>query len=100
MTPTGCVALKRSRFVRNALKHYTGAPDFENSWFSSSLQMMFDLSDLDASLFMMSGGQSGHFRSPLYHDLTPAWIRGERFTIPMDREQIDVAAELRLTLSP
>ena len=62
--------------------------------------MMFDLSDLDASLFMMSGGQSGHFRSPLYHDLTPAWIRGERFTIPMDREQIDVAAELRLTLSP
>ena len=76
------------------------APDFSRSFFNSSLQMILDLSDLESSLFMISGGQSGHFRSPHYHDLTPAWTRGERFTIPSDREQIEIAAELRLRPQP
>ena len=78
----------------------TDAPDFSNSFFSSSLQMIFDLSDLESSLFMISGGQSGHFRSPHYHDLTPAWTRGERLTISSDRNQIEIAAELRLRPQP
>ncbi len=78
----------------------TNAPDFSQSFFSSSLQMIFDLSDLEASLFMISGGQSGHFRSPHYHDLTPAWTRGERLTIPSDRNQIEIVAELRLRPQP
>ena len=80
---------------------WTGlAPDFSRSFTNSSLQMILDLSDLDASLFMISGGQSGHFRSPHYHDLTPAWTRGERFTIPSDRDQIEIAAELHLRPQP
>ncbi len=76
------------------------APDFSRSFFNSSLQMILDLSDLESSLFMISGGQSGHFRSPHYHDLTPAWTRGERFTIPSDRDQIEIATELHLRPQP
>ena len=76
------------------------APDFSRSFFNSSLQMILDLSDLDASLFMISGGQSGHFRSPHYHDLTPAWTRGERITLPSDLNQVEIAAELRLKPRP
>ena len=76
------------------------APDFSRSFFNSSLQVVYDLADLDSSLFMMSGGQSGHFRSPHYHDLTPAWTRGERFTIPNDRNQVEVTADLRLRPQP
>ncbi len=76
------------------------APDFSRSYFNSALQVILDLSDLESSLFMISGGQSGHFRSPHYHDLTPAWTRGERFTIPSDREQIEIAAKLHLRPQP
>ena len=76
------------------------APDFSRGFFNSSLQVVYDLADLDSSLFMMSGGQSGHFRSSHYHDLTPAWTRGERFTIPGDREKIQVTAELQLRPRP
>lgn len=73
------------------------APDFSSSVFNSSLQVVYDLSDLDASLFMMSGGQSGHFRSPHYHDLTPAWLRGERLTLPADAAHVQVQGRIRLT---
>jgi penicillin amidase len=72
------------------------APDFSRSVFNSSLQIVYDLSDLDGSLFMMSGGQSGHFRSPHYHGMTPPWLRGERFTIPGDAGRIQVLATTRL----
>lgn len=82
-------------FISNPVT--TAAPDFSRSGFNSSLQMILDLSDLDASLFMISGGQSGHFRSPHYHDLSPAWARGERFTIPGERHQVDAIASLRLS---
>jgi penicillin G amidase len=76
------------------------APDFSRSVFNSSLQVVYDLADLDASLFMMNGGQSGHFRSRHYHDLTPAWTRGERFTIPAEPARIEVTAQLRMIPLP
>jgi penicillin amidase len=71
-------------------------PDFSRSRFNSSLQVVYDLADLDASLFMISGGQSGHFRSPHYHDLTPAWTRGERLTIPGRRDAVQARATITL----
>jgi acyl-homoserine lactone acylase PvdQ len=47
-------------------------------------QAIYDLADLDASLFMMYGGSSGHFRSPFYDNLVERWVNGERLTLPSD----------------
>jgi penicillin amidase len=63
LSPAGGLALSRTASV----------PTF---------QAIYDLGDLDASLFMASGGASGHFNSPFYDNLTARWVRGERFTLP------------------
>ncbi len=57
------------------------APTFKTSYFSSSYQGIYDLSSLEDSLFMMSGGSSGHFKSPHYNDMTPLWTAGERIKL-------------------
>lgn len=62
------------------------APAFTTSIFSSSYQGIYDLSDLENSLFMVAGGTSGHFKSPHYNDLTERWVKGERMTLDGDVE--------------
>ncbi|MDJ0653358.1 MAG: penicillin acylase family protein [Xanthomonadales bacterium] len=52
--------------------------------FNPSFQAIYDLSDLDGSLFMMSGGASGHAGSPHYNDMTELWLAGERITLQPD----------------
>ena len=37
---------------------------------------VYDLADLDRSLFIQATGQSGHLTSPHYRDLTPLWRDG------------------------
>ncbi|OYW35144.1 MAG: hypothetical protein B7Z42_15485 [Brevundimonas sp. 12-68-7] len=73
------------------------AAQFGRDGFVSSYQGVFDLSDLDQSRFMMAGGQSGHFRSPFYDNLTSRWAAGERFPIPTDRAVLAPVATMRLT---
>ena len=58
-----------------------GAPVFSQSVFISSYQAIYDLSNLDGSLFMTGGGPSGHFKSPYYNNLTDDWIGGERIEL-------------------
>lgn len=62
---------------------------------SPSLQMIVDLADPEAARFSVSSGQSGHFRSPHYHDLAEIWLRGEYITLQPPREEARV-----LRLSP
>ncbi len=57
------------------------APVFSRNVFVSSYNAIYDLSDLDASLFMAGGGSSGHFKSPYYNNLTDDWIAGERIKL-------------------
>ena len=38
--------------------------------------MVFDLADLDQSLFMIATGQSGNLMSPHYGDLAQRWADG------------------------
>jgi penicillin amidase len=64
---------------------------------SSGYQAIFDLAALDQSRFMMAGGQSGHFKSLFFDNLTPRWARGERFTIPTDRTALTPIETTRLT---
>jgi len=78
--------------------HGAKAPHFEQSTYAPSLQGIYDLAALDQSLFMLSGGQSGHFASPFYDNLTPLWLKGERIRIPLKREEIKALA--RFSLNP
>ncbi|HEX4333737.1 MAG TPA: penicillin acylase family protein [Usitatibacter sp.] len=63
-----------------------------------SMRAIYDLADLDRSLFMQSTGQSGNVMSPWYANLAERWARVEYITIPVRREAI--AAEHRLLLNP
>jgi penicillin amidase len=73
------------------------APRFTESLTTSSLQAVYDLADLDRSRFMISTGQSGHFRSPFYDNFLARFAAGERLLIPTAREDIETVATLRLT---
>lgn len=77
----------------------SAAPHFSSGFVSSSYQAIYDLSDLEASEFMMSGGQSGHFKSPFYNNLTAGWIEGERIRLPSDPARVRDIATLTLTPS-
>lgn len=76
----------------------SNAPSFATADFTPSLQVIYDLSNLDASRFMLSTGQSRHYRSPHYDDFLPRFAAGERFTVPTERNAIQ--AEHTLILSP
>jgi len=57
------------------------APVFSSSLGTSTYRAIYDLSDLDSSLFITGGGSSGHFKSPYYDNLTDDWIAGERIEL-------------------
>ena len=60
---------------------------------------VYDLSDLDRSLFIQATGQSGHLTSPHYRDLTPLWRDGLFLALgPIAANSADAAN--RLTLVP
>jgi penicillin amidase len=61
-----------------------------------SLRAIYDLGDLDRSLFMHSTGQSGNFLSPWYANFGERWGRVEYIEIPTKRESISGAHTLRL----
>jgi penicillin amidase len=63
-----------------------------------SLRAIYDLADLDRSLYMHSTGQSGNVLSPWYSSFAERWARVEYVTIPAKRDAI-VAAH-RLMLKP
>ncbi|MFQ3622911.1 MAG: penicillin acylase family protein [Acetobacteraceae bacterium] len=71
----------------------SGRAPFENVH-GASFRAVYDLADLDASLFITAPGQSGHPMSPNYRDLAPLWLAGGMLTLPP--EPGTVAGRLRL----
>ena len=65
-----------------------------------SLRAIYDLADLDRSLFIHSSGQSGNVLSPLYRNFEARWRSGEYVTIPTRREAFEADALGRLRLVP
>jgi penicillin G amidase len=63
-----------------------------------SMRAIYDLADLDRSLYMHSTGQSGNVLSPWYSSFSERWAKVQYITIPAKRESI-VAAH-RLLLKP
>jgi penicillin amidase len=48
------------------------------------MRAIYDLSDLNNSLYMHAPGQSGHPLSPHHGDLAPRWAEGEFFEMRDD----------------
>jgi len=65
---------------------------------AASMRAIYDLADLDRSLFIHSTGQSGNFLSPWYANMAERWARVEYVTIPTRREAI--TNPKRLVLKP
>ncbi len=65
-----------------------------------SLRIVYDLADLDRSLFIHSTGQSGNVLSSLYRNFEEAWRTGDYITIPTRRESFEADALGRLRLVP
>ena len=90
-----------SMYTVNAFSFGTRDPD---STFASrhgpSLRVIYDLADLDRSLFIHSTGQSGNVLSSLYRSFEASWREGGYITIPTERESFEADALGRLLLAP
>jgi penicillin amidase len=67
---------------------------------AASLRALYDLSDLDNSLYIHSGGQSGNVLSPHYKSFTQAWAKGDYIPMVTDRKRIEAGGVKRLRLVP
>lgn len=72
---------------------------FEVDWIPS-MRMVIDLSDLSASTWVNSTGQSGHAFHPHYDDMLDPWATGDQHPMRWEREQVEEAAEGTLRLVP
>jgi penicillin amidase len=67
---------------------------------AASLRAIYDLSNLDNSLYIHSGGQSGNILSTHYKSFSEAWSRVEYIPMVADRNKIEAAGAKRLRLTP
>jgi penicillin amidase len=67
---------------------------------AASLRAIYDLADLDRSLFIHSTGQSGNPLSPFYRSFAERWSKGEYIEIATRREAIAKARLGTWTLTP
>ena len=65
-----------------------------------SFRAIYDLADLERSLFIQSTGQSGNILSPWYRSMERDWRDGEYFTIATKRAAYESNASGRLRLVP
>lgn len=82
--------------IFNYYPDLASAPLFEFAWTLPQYQAVYDLSDLDASLFMGVGGTTGYPGSDYYRNLFDHWRKGKRMTLPSKADDVDVRFELVL----
>ncbi len=67
---------------------------------AASLRGIYDLDDLEKSLFIHSGGQSGNPLSPDYAAFSAAWAKGEYIPMRTNRAAIEAGGVKTLVLRP
>lgn len=67
---------------------------------ASSYRAIYDLGDLEKSLYIHTTGQSGNFLSPFYRSFARRWARVEYIEIPTQREAIAKSAIGTWKLTP
>jgi penicillin amidase len=75
-------------------------PEDYGVYHGPSMRQITDFADLNGSLAVLPTGQSGLRASPHYDDLAPLWLGGGYHPSLMDEDQVEAAAEARLTLRP
>src|SRR5690606_20407763 len=65
-----------------------------------SLRAVYDLADLESSVFIQSGGQSGNPLSRHYRGFAEAWSKGAYVPMVTDRSRLEAAGVQRLVLMP
>ncbi len=83
----------------NANNWDAGADEFEVTA-APSMRMVVDLGDLDNSVWVNQGGNSGHVFHRNYGDQTQAWIDGETYSWPHSAQAVDGNTKFRLSLIP
>lgn len=73
---------------------------FANPAAIATHRTVIDLGDLEASRYVIAGGQSGNPLSRHYDDLFARWRRGEGVPIAWSRDAVDAAVRQRLLLVP
>ncbi len=92
-TPGGDFTLLRG------LSRGTGSAPFTNVH-GSGFRAIYDFADPDSSVMIISTGQSGHFLSRHYDDLSLLWRRGEYIPMSLDPDRARGGAVGITTLSP
>ena len=67
---------------------------------AASLRAIYDLSDLEKSLYIHSGGQSGNILSDHYDAFTQAWAKNEYIPMRAERKTLDAEPHQLLRLLP
>ena len=67
---------------------------------AASLRAIYDLSDLENSLYIHSGGQSGNILSDHYEAFSAAWARNEYIPMRAERRTLDAEPHQLLRLRP
>jgi penicillin amidase len=66
----------------------------------ASFRQVIDVGAWDRSVTMNNPGQSGDPSSPHYRDLIERWAKGRPVPLLYSREQVEAAAELRISCTP
>ncbi len=83
----------------NANNWDAGADEFDVTA-APSMRMVVDLDDLDNSVWVNQGGNSGHVFHRNYDDQVQPWIDGETYAWPHSAQAVEESTELRLSLVP
>ncbi len=67
---------------------------------AASLRAIYDLSDLENSLYIHSGGQSGNILSDHYKAFSEAWAKNEYIPMRAERKTLDAEPHQLLRLAP
>ncbi|MEW6690174.1 MAG: penicillin acylase family protein, partial [Pseudomonadota bacterium] len=67
---------------------------------AASLRAIYDFADLENSLYIHSGGQSGNLLSPHYDAFTEAWAKNEYIPMRMARKALEAEPHHLLRLLP
>jgi penicillin amidase len=78
---------------------FDAEPPFANRH-AAGLRAIYDLADLDRSLFMQTTGQSGNPLSPFYRSFAARWAEGEYIEIATHRDAVAKARLGTWTLTP
>jgi acyl-homoserine lactone acylase PvdQ len=74
--------------------------DIMKETYGPSLRQIVNLSDLNASRFIHTTGESGLPTSPHYDDMTPLWLKIQYVPMWWNATDVKANAEGTLTLTP